>query len=120
MDRDHKPAHGRMQMENHRHRFVHQTQQRPENEASQAAAGGLLGLDGGRRAFASARAIAEDLLPDLGRTYLGAGAQGPQASVTSRTKQLEHSLFISWINLLSRVSKSYRQCGWCVKGGVWL
>lgn len=65
---------------------------------------------------ARARAIAEDPLPGLGWTYLGAGAQGPQASVTSRTKQLEHSLFISWINLLSRVSKSYRQAGRGVKG----
>jgi hypothetical protein len=43
------------------------------------------------------------------RTYLGAGAQGPQASVTSRTKQLEHSLIISWINLLSRVCRGYRE-----------
>ena len=48
----------------------------------------------------------------------GAGAQGPQASVTSRTKQLEHSLIISWINLLSRVSTSYSEGGGGVKGQV--
>ena len=38
---------------------------------------------------ANARAVAEDPSPGLGRTYLGAGAQGPQASVTSRIEQLE-------------------------------
>ena len=50
--------------------------------------------------------VLESAEADLDRTYLGAGAQGPQASVTSRIEQLEHSLFISWINLLSRVALS--------------
>jgi hypothetical protein len=93
-----------------------QRQQRPEID-SQAVAGGLLGLDRGLRAFASARAMVESPLAALVRTYLGAGAQGPQASVTSRTKQLEHSLIISWINLLSRVVRKYREGGARVKWG---
>jgi hypothetical protein len=53
-------------------------------------------------------------------SYLGAGAQRPQASVTSRKKQLEHSLFISWINLLSRVCKSLSHPEAEVKAGAQL
>jgi len=69
----------------------------------------------GLEAFALSR-VPEPWWRTLHWSYLGAGAQGPQASVTSRTKQLEHSLFISWINLLSRVSKSYRESRGGVKG----
>src|ERR1019366_6572486 len=71
----------------------------------------------GLEAFALSR-VPEPWWRTLHWSYLGAGAQGPQASITSRTKQLEHSLFISWINLLSRVSKSYREGGGGVKGEV--
>jgi len=54
--------------------------------------------------------MTENPLPGLGRTYLGLGRKGlrPQ-SPHVRNYSMNHFSF-GWINLLSRVSLSYRRC----------